>query len=53
MEGLLDAFSMPYIFPHEDVFALTVGVLIAGLLWFRFGRARRRRQGGDADRSDR
>lgn len=48
MDGLFDAFSMPYVFPHEDVFALTVGVLIVGLLLFRFGLARRR-----TDRADR
>lgn len=43
MGGLFDALSMPYVFPHEGVFALGVGVVIAGLLLFRFGLSRRRR----------
>ncbi len=43
MNGLFDALSMPYVFPHEGVFALGVGVLIVGLLLFRFLLARRRR----------
>lgn len=42
MDSLFDALSMPYVFPHEGVFALVVGLLIIGLLLFRFGLARRR-----------
>lgn len=42
MGGLFDAWSSPYVFPHEDAFALVVGALIIGLLLFRFGLARRR-----------
>jgi len=41
--GLFDALSMPYVFLYEDVFALGVGVVIVGLLLFRFLLARRRR----------
>ena len=48
MDGLFDALSMPYVFPYEGVFALGVGVLIAGLLLLRCGLARRR-----DDRADR
>ena len=48
MGGLLDAWSTPYVFPHEQAFALGVGVLIVALLLFRFGPARRR-----VDRDDR
>jgi len=43
MGGLFDALSVPYVFLHEGVFALGVGIVIAGLLLFRFGLARRRR----------
>jgi hypothetical protein len=48
MSDLLEPLSMPYVFPHEDVFVLGVGVLIVGLLLFRLGLAHRR-----ADRADR
>ena len=48
MASLFDASSTPYVFPHEGIFAVGVGVLIVGLLLFRFGLARRR-----ADRADR
>jgi len=41
MAGLLDASSAPYVFPHEGIFAIVVGVLIVGLLLVRFGLARR------------
>jgi len=34
---------MPYAFPHEDLFALSVGVLILGILAFRITLIRRRR----------
>jgi hypothetical protein len=44
MDGLSGALSMPYAFPHEDAFALAVGVLILGLLWLRFALARRRQR---------
>jgi hypothetical protein len=33
---------MSYVFAHEDVFVLGVGVLIVGLILFRLGLARRR-----------
>jgi hypothetical protein len=46
MRDLFESLSTPYVFPHEDVFVLGVGVLIVGLLLFRLGLARRR-----ADRS--
>ena len=49
MGGLFDALSMPYVFPHEGVFALGVGALIAGLLLFRFGLARRNRNNDRAE----
>ncbi len=42
MGGLFDAWSMPYVFPHEEAFALVIGTLIVGLLLFRLGLARRR-----------
>lgn len=42
MSDLLESLSMPYVFPHEDLFVLGVGVLIVGLLFARFGLARRR-----------
>jgi hypothetical protein len=50
MEGLLVAFSTPYIFPHEDGFVLGVGALIAGLLLFRFALARWNRSGDRTER---
>ena len=49
MDGLFDALSMPYVFPHEGVFALGVGVLIAGLLLLRCGLARRNRNNDRAE----
>ena len=49
MDGLFDALSMPYVFPHEGVFALGVGVLIAGLLLLRGGLARRNRSNDRAE----
>jgi len=42
MSSLFDAWSLPYVFPHEGPFALAVGALIIGLLLFRFRLARRR-----------
>lgn len=42
MDSLFDALSLPYVFPREGVFALGIGVLIIGLLLFRFSLARRR-----------
>ena len=45
--SLSDAWSMPYVFPHEELFALVMGALIIGLLLFRLGVARRRDNGGD------
>lgn len=50
MGSLFEAWSLPYVFPHEDLFALAVGALIVGLLLFRFHLARRR--DGGADRGD-
>ena len=50
MGGLFDALSMPYVFPHEGVFALGVGVLIAGLLLLRRGLARRNQHKDSAER---
>jgi hypothetical protein len=47
MDGLLDVWSTPYVFPHEDLFALVMGALIVGLLLFRFGVARRRDRRAD------
>ncbi len=47
MRDLFGSLSIPYVFPHEDVFVLGVGVLIVGLLLFRLGLAHRR-----ADRAD-
>ena len=49
MSSLFDAWSMPYVFPHEGVFALVVGVLIIGLLIARVRVARRRRQKNSAE----
>lgn len=46
---MFDAWSMPYVLPHEDTFALVVGALIIGLLLFRFGLARRREGRADRD----
>lgn len=48
MDGQPDVWSTPYVFLHEQAFALGVGVLIVALLLFRFGLARRR-----DDRADR
>ena len=53
MGGLLDAFSMPYLFPHEGLFVLGISVVIVGLLVVRFGLARRLRQDDHADRGGR
>ncbi len=53
MSGLLDALSMPYVFPHEGLFVLGIGVVIVGLLVVRFGLARRLRQDDRVDRSGR
>jgi len=50
MAGLLDASSTPYVFPHEGIFAIGVGVLIVGLLLVRFGLARRRDDRADRSR---
>ena len=47
MGGPFDAWSMPYVFPHEDLFAWVMGALIVGLLLFRFGVARRRDRRAD------
>lgn len=47
MGGLFDAWSLPYAFPHEDLFAVVMGALIIGLLLFRFGVARRRDRRAD------
>ena len=49
MGGLFDALSMPYVFPHEGVFALGVGLLIAGLLLLRCGLTRRNRNNDRAE----
>jgi hypothetical protein len=43
MNDLSESLSMPYVFPDENVFAVGIGVVIVGLLVFRFGLARRRR----------
>ncbi len=50
MGGLFDPWSLPYVFPLEETFALVVGALIVGLLLFRFGLARRRE--GRADHNE-
>jgi len=51
MGGLFDAWSRPYVFPHEEAFALVIGALIVGLLVVRVGVLRRRRQRDHADNS--
>ena len=43
MNDLLESLSMPYVFPDENAFALGIGTVIVGLLFFRFGLVRRRR----------
>jgi hypothetical protein len=43
VNDLLEYLSMPYVFPDENVFAVGIGVVIVGLLVFRFGLARRHR----------
>ena len=50
MGGLLDAWSMPYVFPHEGLFVLGVSVVIVGLLLVRVGLARRLRHKDSAER---
>jgi hypothetical protein len=49
MSDLFESLSMPYVFPHEDGFALGVGALIAGLLLFRFVLARWNRNSDRAE----
>lgn len=49
MGDLLESLSRSYVFPGEHVFALGIGSVIVGLLFFRFGVARRRRQNDRAD----
>ncbi len=51
MSDLLESLSMPYVFPDENSFALGIGTVIVGLLLFRFGLARRRRQNNHAGHS--
>ena len=53
MSDLLESLSMPYVFPDENAFALGIGTVIVGLLLFRVGLARRRRQNDHADHSGR
>ena len=53
MGGPLDAWSMPYVFPYDGLFVLGISVVIVGLLFFRVGLMRRRRQHDHADRSGR
>lgn len=53
MSDLLESLSMPYVFPDENAFVLGIGTVIVGLLFFRFGVARRRRQNDHADHSGR
>ena len=48
MRDLFESLPMPYVFAHEDIFVLGVGVLIVGLLLFRLGLAHR-----CVDRADR
>ena len=50
MSSQFDAWSMPYVFPHEGVFVLVVGVLIIGLLIARVRVARRRQRENRAER---
>ena len=50
MRDLLESLSMPYVFAHEDIFVLGVGVLIVGLLLFRLGLAHRRAGRADLSR---
>ena len=50
MSDLLESLSMPYVFPDENAFVLGIGTVIVGLLLFRFGVARRRRQKDSAER---
>jgi hypothetical protein len=52
MSDLLESLSMPYVFPDENAFVLGIGSVIVGLLFFRVGLARRRRQNDHADHSD-
>lgn len=42
MSDLLESLSMPYVLPNENAFALGIGAVIVGLLFFRFSVARRR-----------
>ncbi|MFM8550850.1 MAG: hypothetical protein ACKOCD_00805 [Nitrospiraceae bacterium] len=42
---------MPYVFPHENLFALAVGLVVLGLLLFRFRLVRRRSRGAKTERS--
>lgn len=51
MSDLLESLFMPYVFPGENAFALIIGAVIVGLLFFRFGLVRRRRQNDRADHS--
>lgn len=46
---LLESLSMPYLFPDENAFVAGIGAVIVGLLFFRFGLARRRRPDDHAD----
>jgi hypothetical protein len=50
MSDLLESLSMPYVFPGESAFVLGIGSVIVGLLFFRFGVARRRRHKDSAER---
>lgn len=50
MSDLIESLSMPYVFPDESAFVLGIGSVIVGLLFFRFGVARRRRSQGSAER---
>ena len=53
MSDLFESLSMPYVFPDESAFVLGIGSVIVGLLFFRFGVTRRRRQNDHADHSGR
>lgn len=44
MAGLFEALSVPYVFPHESLFVLGIGVVIVGLLIARVRVIHRRRQ---------